>query len=399
MGQPLTTEEFITRHSAGLQSLGFDIQFAAFIFYLLKIQCGDEIVYENEDDLVVFRHDGTRWLIQVKNSVEDNAKLTDADNDFWKTLDNWIQLYHLADDKDEFLKDDNRFILFTNKKFENKFCDKIRGLQNGNEGIDEVFASLKAVKSTVSYYTIVQELLKLDRITLRRFLVKIYFVRVKDVFGDIYEQFLNFYFKPTKADEVFSKLLGRMLREKAKILEGKGVYRYEKGFFLQKHKDLLQQLFSEDLTPLISDTTNCPENVMEYPFMKRLDKINVVDDECDQKIYYGYWLCYFNSYQQYCSVQLMTPELEKQITQKAFPLWYNTFQESHVEIFKTSPHERKNIAARRCFYNVMKMNIPYSDSHFITIPFSSGWFLNMTNDDDNPQICWHYDEKSEVLKS
>ena len=87
MGQPLTTEEFITRHSASLQSLGFDIQFAAFIFYLLKIQCGDEIVYEREDDLVVFRHDGTKWLIQVKNSVEENAKLTDADNDFWKTIE------------------------------------------------------------------------------------------------------------------------------------------------------------------------------------------------------------------------------------------------------------------------------------------------------------------------
>lgn len=398
MGQPLTTEEFITRHSASLQSLGFDIQFAAFIHYLLKIKCGDEIVYERADDLVVTCHDGTRWLIQVKNSVEDNAKLTDADNDFWKTIENWIQLYRLDDDKDKFLKDGNKFILFTNKKFENKFCDKIKGLQNGSLGIDEICASFKEVESTVSYYNTVQELLKLERITLRRFLLKIDFVRIKDVYGDIYEQFLNFYFRPTKADEIFNELLGRMLREKVEILKEKGTYKYEKGYFLQKHKDLLQQLFSEDLTPLISDTTNCPENVMEYPFMKRLDKINVVDDECDQKIYYGYWLCYFNSYQQYCSVQLMTPELEKQITQKAFPLWYNTFQEAHVEIFKTSPHERKNSAARRCFYNVMKMNIPYSDSHFITIPFSSGWFLNMTND-DNPQICWHYDEKSEVLKS
>lgn len=399
MGQPLTTEEFIARHSAGLQSLGFDIQFAAFIYYLLKMKGGDEIVYERADDLVVSRHDGAKWLIQVKNSVEDNAKLTDADNDFWKTIDNWIQLYHLADDKDEFLKDDNRFILFTNKKFDNKYYDKIKGLRNGILGIDEVLDSLKEVKSTVSFYTIVQELLKLDRITLRRFLVKIDFVRIKDVYGDIYEQFLNFYFKPTKADEIFSTLLGRLLKEKVEVLREKGVFGYQKNYFLQKHKDLLQQLFSEDLTPLITDTTICPEDVMEYPFMKRLDKINAVDGKYDQKIYYGYWLCYFNSYQQYCSVQLMTPELEKHITNHAFPLWYNTFQEAHVDIFKTSTLEKKNSAARRCFYNVMKLSIPYSDSHCIITPFSSGWFLNMTNDDDNPQICWHYDEMSEVLES
>ena len=291
-----------------------------------------------------------------------------------------------------------RLLLFTNKKFENEFCDKIKGVQNGNLGINEICTLFKEVKSTVSYYTIVQELLKLDKITLRRFLVKIDFVRIKDIYGDIYEQFLNFYFKPTKADEIFSTLLGRLLKEKVGVLREKGVFGYQKNYFLQKHKDLLQQLFCEDLTPLISDITNCPENVLEYPFMKRLDKINVVDDECDQKIYYGYWLCYFNSYQQYCSVQLMTPELEKQITKNAFFLWHNTFKEAHVDIFKASTVEKKDIAARRCFCNVMKLNIPYSDSRCIIIPFSSGWFLNMTNDDDNSLICWHYDEKSEVLK-
>ena len=88
MGVPLTTEEFVKRHKADLQALGFDIQFLAFVNFLLDIKGGDVITYEKEDDIVVSCADGTKWLIQVKNSVDDDAKMTDADSDFWKTFDN-----------------------------------------------------------------------------------------------------------------------------------------------------------------------------------------------------------------------------------------------------------------------------------------------------------------------
>ncbi len=92
MGVPLTKEEFVKRHKADLQALGFDIQFFAFVIFLLDIKGGDVIKYETEDDFVVLCADGTKWLIQVKNSVDDNAKMTDADSDFWGTLDNWLTL-------------------------------------------------------------------------------------------------------------------------------------------------------------------------------------------------------------------------------------------------------------------------------------------------------------------
>ena len=90
MGIPLTTEEFISRHKADLQACGFDTQFVAFVNFLFDIKGGDVIAYEKEDDIVVACTEGTKWLIQVKNSVDDNAKMTDADSDFWKTFDNWL---------------------------------------------------------------------------------------------------------------------------------------------------------------------------------------------------------------------------------------------------------------------------------------------------------------------
>lgn len=36
MGVPLTKEEFVKRHKADLQALGFDIQFLAFVIFFLK---------------------------------------------------------------------------------------------------------------------------------------------------------------------------------------------------------------------------------------------------------------------------------------------------------------------------------------------------------------------------
>ena len=104
MGAPSTTEEFIKRHKADLQACGFDIQFIAFVNFLLDTQGGDVITYEMEDDIVVSCTDGTKWLIQVKNSVGDNAKMTDADSDFWKTFSNWLSLYDLSESKNDFLK-------------------------------------------------------------------------------------------------------------------------------------------------------------------------------------------------------------------------------------------------------------------------------------------------------
>lgn len=118
---PLTKEDFLKKHQADLQANGFDIQFAAFVDYLFDLKGGDVITYEGEDDIEVFCSDGTKWLIQVKSSIDDYTKITDSDIGLWNTFETWLSLYDFAKPKDDFLKQGNKFILYTNKIIANKF--------------------------------------------------------------------------------------------------------------------------------------------------------------------------------------------------------------------------------------------------------------------------------------
>ena len=71
MKEPATKEEFISRHSAYFQSIGFDEQFAAFIYYMLDLGYEDSIHYECDDDFVIDRaRDGfiIKEYYQVKHS-------------------------------------------------------------------------------------------------------------------------------------------------------------------------------------------------------------------------------------------------------------------------------------------------------------------------------------------
>ena len=396
MGEPLSTEEFIQRHSALSQAQGFDIQFVAFVYYLLQINGGDSIVYEKEDDIVVTLHDSTRWLIQVKNSTDDEARITDADSDFWKTLGNWIELYELTTDKNAFLKEGNKFILFTNKEFANSFCNQIRLLQDGTLGIDDVLTFLKKIDNTVSYHDKVEALLKLDKVTLRRFLLKMEFVRIKDLLGDIYDLFLNTFYYPTKAEEVFSNLLGKMLKEKILKVQNRETFEFEKENFFQQYKGILQHIYDEEMKPIESEDKIYPDGIIDSPFMRRLYAIDVIDNESDKEVYLGHWLCFQNSMQRYTRIQLMTPELEKSISNTAFTLWRSNFKLNHIGIRNNSSEENKIEAAQKCFYEMMGKDIAYTDSRFIRVPFSSGWFLNLTNDEENPTICWHINDFDKI---
>ena len=397
MGVPLTTEEFINRHKADLQACGFDIQFIAFVNFLLDIKGGDVITYEKEDDIVVSCTDGTKWLIQVKNSVGDNAKMTDADSDFWKTFNNWLSLYDLSESKNDFLKFGNRFILYTNKILSNSFYEQIKHLQDGSCSIEDVILFLNNINKAVSYYHEVEIMLKLDKVELNRFLHKVEIMQVADPLGALYEKFLETYNKPTKADLIVSELLGKLYKEKINAAKNHQTLFYEKNDFLNKCRGILQKVSDESLVPIKDDVVELPKNVNELPFIKYLDEINVLDLPDYIEIYYGYWFCYNRSIQYYYSVQLMTPELEIAMNASAKSLWLNIFHKHNKKGFHSSASEKID-AAQRCFFEVMEKNIPIDDVRSIFTPFSSGWFLNMTNDIEHPYIYWHIDVYHKLKK-
>ena len=398
MGVPLTTEEFVKRHKADLQALGFDVQFLAFVNYLLDIKGGDVITYEKEDDIVVSCTDGTKWLIQVKNSVDDDAKMTDADSDFWKTFDNWLTLYDISTSKVDFLKDGNRFILYTNKALSNSFYEQIKGLKHGKCGIEEVISFLQKVKNTVSYFPIVEKMLKLGKVELRMFLLKVEVMQVSNSLGVLYEKFLIQNNRPTKAELIVCELLGKLHTEKINAAYSHKTLSYEKNAFLNEYRGILQKVSDESLIPIIDDNIEIPEDVNELPFIKYLEQINVLNFADSVGEYYGAWLCYKNSMQKYYSTQQMTPELECSMNFSAKRIWSIPFRKCHQRIRQKSSEDEKIDAAQNCFYEVIGKNIPIDNMRSIYKPFSSGWFLNMTNDMEHPTICWHYDVYTKLKK-
>lgn len=398
MGTPLTTEEFVKLHKADLQACGYDIQFVAFVNFLLDLKGGDVITYEQEDDIVVSCTDGARWLIQVKNSVDNDVKITDADSDFWKTFDNWLTLYDLSDSKEDFLKPGNRFVLYTNKILSNSFYQQIEKLKNGRCGIEEVFSFLKNVKDNTSYFSVVEKLLKLDTVELRMFLMKVEVIQVTDLLGALYEKFLDRFNRPTKADQIVWELLGKMYTEKISAATNRKSLSYEKNAFMDEYRGILQKVSDESFAPIIDDDIEIPEDVNDLPFIKYLEQIDVLNFPGSIGEYYDAWLCYKNSMQKYYSTQQMTPELENSMNFSAKKIWSIHFRKSHQRIKPNSPEDEKLDAAQDCFYNVIDKRIPIDDLRSIYSPFSSGWFLNMTNDMYHPTICWHYDVYPKLKK-
>lgn len=398
MGVPLTTEEFVKRHKADLQALGFDIQFLVFVKFLLIIKGGDVITYEKEDDIVVSCTDGTKWLIQVKNSVDEDAKMTDADSDFWKTFDNWLTLYDISTSKEDFLKDGNRFILYTNKALSNSFYKQIKDLKHGRCGIEKIVSFLQKVDNKKSYFPMVKKMLKMGKVKLRMFLFKVEVMQVADSLGDLYEKFLLLYNNPTKADQIVWELLGKLHTEKINAVTNCQTFSLEKNAFMNDYRGVLQKVSDESLFPIQDGVIEIPENINEFPFIKYLNQIEVLNLPDSIEKYCGDWLCFCRSIQYYNSVQLMTPELEKTMNFSAKSLWFDSFSRCHRPIRPNSSDEEKVDAAQKCFDEVIEYRIPINDVHSIYKPFSSGWFLNMTNDMEHPTICWHYDVYPKLKK-
>lgn len=400
MGEPITVDKFISRHKADLQQAGFDDQFASFVYFLLSIDGGDEIVYEKEDDIVVNRVDGCKWFMQVKHSVDKDTKMTDADSDFWKTIENWLSLYNFCytdEDKCNFLRMGNRFIIYTNKIVVNAFAAQILELRSGDIGSVRPF--LKSIEKKVSYYSVVKSLLALKEVELRKFLMRIEILESGDPLENLYNIFLQKFQNPTKADLIVNELLGKMLQEKKRAADSRVELKYLKEDFLIANKGILNKVGDESLSALPYDenTILLPDDIKQWPMVRQMEKVQVIDmnNPEDERLvtYYGFWYCCENSKQYYYSTQLMTPELEHSIDDRAVYYWKISHNKHHQKVRPNSNDEIKNEAGANCFYEMMEKEIG-EGLRKLQIPFSSGWFLNLSNQ-PNSKLHWHCDWKNE----
>lgn len=400
MGKAITKEEFVSRHSAFFQSIGFDIQFAAFIYYIFDLRFEDVIYYEKEDDFVVERNNGDKQVkeyYQVKHSKELNARMTDADNDFWKTLDNWLELYNLTpknEQKDYFVN--GKFIILTNKKVENDDYAYITKLRNGICSIDDVIEKLNsAIAKIPSYHSTLEKMVKMDKGLLNQFLHKIEIIRFENFLESLYERFLLLYRNPTMADSILSELVGKIWRDK-QLSDGKFQYTFEG--YSKKYKGIIEKIaMSESLTlEAFEEPDLDKENENDAKIMvEQLKSVAVIgQDSTKEDDYCAYFLSIFFKIQRAIlslkKQEIITDELANRLDKSAIKKWTGIFHKHNRKISQNEENasEDEKINAGASTFDET-MEAPISVSGFdVEDEFAKGWYLRLSN---TTKIVWHFD--------
>ena len=402
MAKALTKEKFIENHSAYFQQIGFDHQFAGCMYYLLDLAYEDKLEYESDDDFVIYRKEKgltIKEYYQVKHSSDPSKKMTDADADFWKTIDNWISIYNLSKPEEKKVYfTQGRFVIITNKEPDNFLYSLIERLNHGSVEIDTVLSALdEKLKSSPSYSETMNKLKSLGRQTLNEFLHEVEIKYLGGFVQDMYQHFLDIYQAPTKADQIVKRLIGELWSFK---LECNGKFIFTGNKFKRKYKHLFELVTDEDLTLEGYDAEEYAptEDYNEMPMIKQLQSIEIISTPVDTEEYdftdYIKRFCRFMSaFLSFQRTQLMTSRLEEKINKSAFGQWNRIFN-LHSSNLKTKhrrghaiTEDEKIKAGQFVLNNVMLDKIPV-EGYQINEDFSNGWYLRMSN---MLKIVWHFD--------
>lgn len=406
MANPLTKEEFYAQHSAYFQQIGFDVQFAGCIYYLISLGETDRLEYETKDDFVIYRMLKGKQIIeyyQVKHTKEERKNMTDADGDFWKSVENWLKAYDLStpEEKKTYFKD-ARFVILTNKSPKNFLYTLAGQLKEGSIELNyiktEISNKLKN-NPEISFKDIAEKLLKLGDIPLRQFMMNLEILYFEDFITDMYDHFVHFYFNAVRSDHIVKCLVGELWTYKQQC---SGRFSFTGKDFRQKFKTILEQvaLQEDDLTMDGYEVDiSIPDNFADLMLVKQLALIDAIEippsiEDIDLTDYLTKFYQFRNAKQDFEKIQLLTPEREKKINKEAFDKYNIIFKIHQDGIIKKDRHgetlevDEQKTAGRNTFYAVMDTILEVSRLK-IDRGFSNGWFLSMSNE-DTPRVAWHY---------
>lgn len=406
MLKPLTKEEFYTQHSAYFQQIGFDVQFAGGIYYLISLGDTDRLEYETKDDFVIYRMVNGKQkteYYQVKHTKENDKNMTDADGDFWKSLDNWLCLYNLSteEEKKTYFKDAS-FIILTNKTPNNYLNTLASQLREGTIELDVVKTTLNnTLKSNpdISYKDTAQKLLKLRDLHMRQFLMKLEIKYFEDFIKDMYDYFVKTYFDAVRSDQIVRNLVGELWIYKQTC---SGNFSFTGSEFRQKYKSILEQvsLADDDLTmDGYEEDISIPDSFADLMLVKQLAMIDAIDtppstEDFHLTDYLTKFYQFRNALQDFEKIQLVTPERKNKINKEAFNNYITLFNAHQDSIIHKDRHgealeeDEQKLAGRATLNAVMDTTIAVSRLK-IDRGFSNGWFLSMSNE-EKPRVAWHY---------
>lgn len=403
MGKPLSKEDFITRHSAYFQQIGFDIQFAGSIYYLLGLGMNDRLEYETDDDFVIYRSNDNGNTIkeyyQVKHTKNADERMTNADSDFWKTIDNWVALYNLSgvEEKKNFFVD-AKFIILTNKEVDNFFNTLIEKLQKGLIQIIDIQNSIKYyIKEETSYAVTLKKLNALGYDILNQFLHHVKVRCMPDFLASVYEKFLKIYFNPSNADLLTKELVGELWTYKLKC---DGKFEFTGDSFTRSYKGIIEKIpLSDELTMEQAEdvdlkTINCNEaSVM----IEQLKSINEVAENADTSDFtLSYYLEKFFRFKNLLAylqkTQVVTQMREDSLDKRAVSNWKGIFIKYQGDFLRKdskASNKEKELAGRKTLHEALDDTLEV-DKKNTEKDFSNGWYFKLSNMRP-PKVVWHID--------
>jgi hypothetical protein len=373
--------------------IGFEYQFFYFLLSLLKMQIGDTVGFEVQEDVHI-ENDGKITFCQLKHTIQTDSQnkpknLTTSDKDLWKTLSLWVNIINKKSDKNEFLKN-AKFIFVSNKSDNdnNAFLTHFTTFQNDKE-IDNLKDFLNSYKNTLDSKDKKREylnnILSLDDALLKNFFLKIRFLlnlneirqNIKDVLKN--EKYIKSDFR---IDQAYEQLIG-LLKDDffEKVRNGESV-QYPWETFAQKVSPIFEQMRSEQI-PFVSEIQYSSDiKILDRVFAKQLIDIGIEDDEEIYEYDYNRVLTESNLKELHQSSEITKQDIDT-LDENTLNNWKPIYRKKYIR--KVEDKEK----ALEFFYDILDKDL-YLAGQILDKAISNGQFIKLSN---IPKIGWKYNWK------
>ncbi|MBU1666801.1 hypothetical protein KKC13_00135 [bacterium] len=373
--------------------IGFEYQFFYFLLSLLKMQIGDTVGFEVQEDVHI-ENDGKITFCQLKHTIQTDSQnkpknLTTSDKDLWKTLSLWVNIINKKSDKNEFLKN-AKFIFVSNKSNNdnNAFLTHFTTFQNDKE-IDNLKDFLNSYKNTLDSKDKKREylnnILSLDDALLKNFFLKIKFLlnlneirqNIKDVLKN--EKYIKSDFR---IDQAYEQLIG-LLKDDffEKVIEREKV-QYSRDEFAQKVTPIFEKMRSDKI-PFFSKIEHSKEvKILDRVFAKQLKDIGIEDDEEIYEYDYNRVLTESNLKELHQSSEITKQDIDT-LDENTLNNWKPIYRKKYIR--KVEDKEK----ALEFFYDILDKDL-YLAGQILDKAISNGQFIKLSN---IPKIGWKYNWK------
>ena len=405
-------ENYLKKHVAGGQSLGFDYQFYYFVFLLVQLHHGETIGYEVKDDIHIQKPDGKVILMQAKHTVQTKAdgkrvNLTSLDEDLWKTLSIWAKVISTSDTQEI---RNYEFILVTNKNIQNNpFITCVEKFKNDNTLINDVKNAVLDIrqntknKTTQIYINAVKDL---EDEKLELFIKNIIFeANTDNLIEKIKGQLRDRLFKPDEdqLEQIFNSLVTNISMAKYLILDKQEKFELNYEDFSQKFRKCFKLNFKKNTLPKRAINIEFPDSMEDQIFIRQLLEIGDLEKKSsDIKTYTSYMLEAFNSLEKWISEGDVLPTDVVDFEENSILYWKNEFTAKYRRIRNTlsdgiNTNDVENeikLLSLELLDVIRKKELRLSNTD-LEIKLSNGYYYYLSNE---PKIGWHlnWEEKYKI---